>query len=339
MADDLQQRWRRETAGARYLTAEDPRQLQEYLAASSFLIPEERVLSTEVAGEGNMNVTLRVTTNRRQFIVKQSRPWVARFPVLDAPIERIMVERGFYHATRGDHFLAGHMPELLRADPDHYVLVLEDLGLANDLSTVYQEGEGFTRRQLATLLRFAGRLHALKVDDFVDNRPLKTLNHAHIFDLPFRPDNGFPLDAIYPGLAEVARPLQHDARLREAAGKLGEIYLADGPTLLHGDFYPGSFLNAEERIYVIDTEFAHLGRAEYDIGVLMAHLLLSRTPPKRIRQLETDYAKPPGYDTELARRFSYVEIIRRLIGIAQLQVSLTLDERRQLLERARSALI
>ena len=109
--------------------------------------------------------------------------------------------------------------------------------------------------------------------------------------------------------------------------------------MIHGDFYPGSFLETDDGVYVIDAEFAHLGRPEFDIGVLMAHLLMSRASEKRILQIDTDYAKPPGFDTLLARQFCYVEIIRRIIGIAQLPLSLTLDERSRILDRARAGLV
>ncbi|NJB85894.1 5-methylthioribose kinase [Lewinella marina] len=339
MAETPFERFRRLTGSAHFLTVAKPERVSAYLTESDFLIPGEEILHVTPAGEGNMNVTLRVITNRRQFIVKQSRPWVARFPDIEAPVARILVERHFYQAIAGDHFLVGRMPEILRADARNYVLILEDLGVVPDLTSLYQEEEDISRSQLSTLLQFASRLHHLHIPEFEDNRALKELNHQHIFDLPFRPDNGFPLDAIYPGLAKVALPFQHDERLRAAARELGQRYLGRGTCLVHGDFYPGSFLRAERRVFVIDAEFAHLGRPEFDVGVLMAHLLMSRAPEKRLLQIDTDYDKPSGFDASLTRSFCYVEIIRRLIGIAQLPVTLSLDERKQLLERARAGLL
>lgn len=336
---ELAERFEEETGSRYYLLPDEPVRVGEYLSELGYLIPGEEVDSVTLAGAGNMNVTLRVVTGRRQFILKQSRPWVAKFPELAAPVERILVERSFYHATAGAAFLPTRMPELLRADPDNYVLLLEDLGRAADLSSIYTERTQMSRRQLATLLRFAGELHAIEPTEFPPNRALKELNHAHIFDLPLRPDNGFPLDALHPGLAAAARPYQHDNRLRKVVAELGQRYLTTDRRLIHGDFYPGSFLDTAAGVYVIDTEFAHLGQPEFDIGVLMAHLLMARSSEERILQLDTDYAKPPGFDAALSRQFCYVEIIRRLIGIAQLPLTLTLDERQRLLERARAGLL
>ena len=322
-----------------YLTDGKRERVAEYLQQLEYLVPGETVVQVASAGEGNMNLTLRVVTSRRRFILKQSRPWVAKYPELDAPVERILVERDFYRATVTDHYLAGKLPQVLRADAANFVLLLEDLGDATDLTSTYGDDDAISRGQLATLLEFAGKLHRLRPPDFPANTALRRLNHAHIFDLPLRPDNGFPLEAIHPGLAEVAQPYQNDKQLRRVATALGQRYLAAGERLIHGDYYPGSFLNADGGLYVIDAEFAHLGCPEFDIGVLMAHLLMSRAKEKRLLQIDTDYDRPPGFAVGLARQFCYMEIIRRTIGIAQLPLTLTLDERARLLERARAGLV
>ncbi len=338
--NELADRFTAATGSTFYLTAEDADGVGDYLQQQGYLISGEEIMEVGAAGEGNMNVTLRVVTSRRHFVLKQSRPWVAKFPQLDAPVERVLIERDFQRAIAGDRFLTGKMPELLKSDATNYVLLLEDLGEdATDLSTIYTDGEGMSRGQLATLLEYAGKLHQFHPPGFPANTALKALNHAHVFDLPLRPDNGFPLDAIHPGLAKVAQPFQHDEKLRRVVTDLGRRYLATGTTLIHGDFYPGSFLETDDGVYVIDAEFAHLGRPEFDIGVLMAHLLMSRASEKRILQIDTDYAKPVGFDAGLARQFCYVEIIRRIIGIAQLPLSLTLDERGRMLDRARAGLV
>ena len=339
MQQDLSDKFKDATGCRHYLSADDQSGMETYLREQDFLIPGEEVIAVMPAGDGNMNVTLRVLTSRRRIIVKQSRPWVARFPDLRAPIDRILVERHFYQAVARNRFLSGHMPELLRFDAKNFVLILEDLGSVSDLSNLYPRGASLGRKQLKILLNFAGELHTQRPTGFPANRTLKQLNHAHIFDLPFRPDNGFPLEAIHPGLAAVATPYQHDRALRREVARLGRIYLADGGHLIHGDYYPGSFVQVEDRIFVIDTEFAHLGRPEFDIGVLMGHLLMTKAPEGRIQQVDLDYRKPAGFDVALTRKFCYVEIMRRIIGIAQLPLSLSLDERKHLLERARAGLV
>ncbi|MGB3545117.1 phosphotransferase, partial [Rubrivirga sp.] len=206
---------------------------------------------------------------------------------------------------------------------------------------IYDQGVQLADSELTELLTYATALHELEVEpDYALNTGLRELNHAHIFDLPFRMDNGFPLDALYPGLAKVARPFRADERLARRARELGKLYLAnDSRRLIHGDFYPGSFLRASGQVYVIDGEFSHRGRPEFDLGVLLGHLLLAGAPERHLHLLDTAYQRPPGFDGGLVRQFAYVEVIRRIIGIAQLPLAISLDERQAFLESARAGLL
>ena len=52
----------------------------------------EKILNVLPAGDSNMNLVLRVQTNERSVILKQSKPYVRKFPQIPAPIERIDVE-------------------------------------------------------------------------------------------------------------------------------------------------------------------------------------------------------------------------------------------------------
>ncbi|WP_173021539.1 phosphotransferase [Lewinella sp. W8] len=339
MATDAQ-RFEAATNSSWFLEQDDRNRLQAYLKHIDYLLPNERIMAAPSAGEGNMNLTLRVFTDRRHFILKQSRPWVAKFPDIPAPVERIHVERDFLMSISRDRFLESHSPELLRADSANYVLLMEDVGDASDLSAIYREGETLAEQDLKTLTTYAATLHQLCPMGYPENRPLRELNHAHIFDLPFRPDNGFPLEAIHPGLADVARPFQHDQRLRNRATALGERYLSPGPCLLHGDYYPGSFLRIDDRLTIIDAEFSFCGTPEFDLGVLRAHLLLAQTPPPLLEVIRREYTPvTQDFSWELVEDFCNVEIMRRLIGIAQLPLELSLEERQQMLERARAGLV
>lgn len=314
-------------------------QVRRYLTEQEFLKPGEHVITTTKAGEGNMNVTILVTTDQRRFILKQSRAWVAKFPDIPAPIERIGVEENYLRTTNEDPLLAAHNPRVLHYDAPNYTLILEYIDDAEDMIFVYTEHRDFTAGSLKVLLEYLSVLHRINTSDFPRNEELKSLNHAHIFDLPFKEDNGFPLDDLFPGLAAVAAPFQRDLPLRQKVAELGRRYLAQGRQLIHGDFYPGSFMQQGERVFIIDGEFAHRGLPEFDLGVLMAHLLLSKADETLLGEIDKVYLKPATFDARLAREFCYVEVIRRLIGIAQLPLSLSLAERKSLLEQARLGLL
>lgn len=336
----IAEKFTRLTGSTHYLEPDKLPPIQAYLTKQGIIRSDEQVTAAPSAGEGNMNVTLRVSTNTgRRFILKQSRPWVAKYPDLDAPAERILVERDFLEATQANPVLAAYSPALQHTDAANFCLIIEEIAPAQDLANIYAKDQALSDAILRDMLTYLSHLHQLSVDEFPQNRALRSLNHAHIFDLPFRPDNGFPLGEILPGLDTIAKPFQNDEALRQKAKLLGARYLADdGGHLLHGDFYPGSLLDQGGRLFVIDGEFAFRGPAEFDLGVLMAHLLMAQATPEQLQMIDIHYKKPSGFDARLARQFAYVEIIRRLIGIAQLPLSLSLAERGRLLEEARLGL-
>jgi 5-methylthioribose kinase len=327
------------TGSRHFLQLTDPAGVEAYLRGAGFLHPAEEFRGIEKPGEGNMNLTLRVRTGRRTFILKQSRPWVEKYPQLAAPAARILVETAFLEATRHNPAVRSRTPELLAADPANYVLLLADLGDAGDLTWLYRSAESLPADQLRDLLAYLAALHGQATGEFPDNLALRRLNHEHIFVFPYRNDTGFDLDTVLPGLAAAARPYRADQALIDRVTALGQRYLLPGPCLLHGDFYPGSWLRTPEQLWVIDAEFAHLGMPEFDLGVLLAHLDLSQATPEQIATVWAAYQAPAGFDTQLAQRLRGVEVIRRLIGLAQLPLDLTLEERQDLLAKARKMIL
>jgi 5-methylthioribose kinase len=109
------------------------------------------------------------------------------------------------------------------------------------------------------------------------------------------------------------------------------MYLADGGGLVHGDYFPGSWVHSADGVRIIDPEFCFFGAREFDYGVMLAHCALARTVASAGRQvLET--AGRDGLDTPMLLGFAGTEIMRRLIGVAQLPLPYGLDEKRRLLE-------
>src|SRR3982751_2789556 len=119
----------------------------------------ENVLSAARAGEGNMNYTLRVRTNERSFILKQARPWVEKYPAIDAPDERAVVEANFYRSVQRVHRVASRMPALLASDDDARMLMIEDLAPAHDCTDVYA-GARLSDEDLALLVGYLEALQA-----------------------------------------------------------------------------------------------------------------------------------------------------------------------------------
>jgi 5-methylthioribose kinase len=290
-----------------------------------------------------MNCTVRVATGRRSFIVKQARPWVEKYPQFAAPWDRACREADFYGLTASVPGVASRMPSLLAFDPDARVLVLEDLGGLGDYTAVYG-CRAFSEEEVEVLAGFLEALHGIPDRDgraaALVNREMRELNHAHLFEIPLAVDNGLNLDAITPGLDDVARPLKHDGDYGRAVRRLGrEWYLGTGRCLIHGDFFPGSLLRTTSGPKVIDPEFGHFGRPEFDWGVFLAHLYLSDQPAARLSQWMRRCRGQSGLDVEATLSLAGVEIMRRLIGYAQLPLRCGLDRKRELLERSRELVL
>ena len=288
-----------------------------------------------------MNYVLRIKSEQGSFVIKQARPWVEKFPQLAAPVERVKVEALFYDLVQRDPFFSQNTPRLLGWDPENHVLAMEDLGEGSDFLSLYQKGQVLENEILDKLTSFISHLHNLSFEekdrlDFPENKDLRLLNHEHIFDFPYQVENGFDLNTIQPGLQELAMTYKTDATLKARIAAIGLHYLGRGNQLIQGDYYPGSWLKAGGVIYVIDPEFAFFGPAEFDVAVFVAHLKMAQIPEEQIRRFLVTYQRPPGFDNHLCQAFSGVEIMRRLIGIAQVPVDLNLEEKRTLMDEAKS---
>jgi 5-methylthioribose kinase len=328
-----------------WLDLDRPEEVGRILADRGWLEPGESFRGCERAGEGNMNLTLRVRTDRRRFIVKQARPWVEKYDTIPAPWDRSLSEQRFYQRVSGLGGVASRMPRLLGADPEARLLLLEDLPAARDMSDLYGGDVALAPGESEELAAYLRALHTGTrdtADPHLANRAMRALNHEHIFVIPLAADGGLDLDALEPGLGDAARRLVADADYTAWVSRLGERYLADGPCLVHGDYFPGSWLRTDLGLRVIDPEFGFFGDPELDVGVALGHLALAGRPAAEGRRWLDAYAKgreAPPLDAPLVARFAAVEVMRRLIGVAQLPLRPVPGRRAALLERAREAML
>jgi 5-methylthioribose kinase len=305
--------------------------LQEYLISINFLRPKEEILLIEKPGEGNMNVVLRIRTNERSFVAKQARPYVQKYPQVSAPLDRIAVEHQFYK-TIDNEVLLPHLPAVLYFDPKEYLLLLKDLGHCEDMTNIYAE-RNIADSDLEKLVSLLGYLHqTTPPKNFPANRAMRKLNYQHIFQLPFLVDNGFELDAVQPGLQALAMPYKNDSGLNKIVGLVGHAYLSVGKILIHGDYYPGSWMKKSKKMYILDPEFSFVGFAEFDLGVMAAHMIMATMDRSYLSRVITFYKEP--IDPKLTSQVAGIEIMRRLIGLAQLPMQRTLEEKERLLRMA-----
>ncbi len=264
----------------------DPKPLSEFAQRQGWLATNDNIVALSIPGAGNMNRVVRATlASGTSLIFKQALPYVAKYPDISAPVNRLTAEYAFYQALAAQPSLCSATPEMIGFDVDAHLLCMQDLGSTRDCLSWYQADQPETESAepiIHQLVEWLADLHNLPVtpDDIevLRNTGMRQLNHEHIFVLPLRADNGITLAA---DLADAAAALRGDAELMTHIKHLGARYLATArynseDCLLHGDFYPGSWLSdGSSRTYVIDPEFCFVGPAEFDVGVMLAHLLFA----------------------------------------------------------------
>ena len=333
---DLRERFNQCVKSGFYLDPEDLPSITDYLLQHKRMEEHEVIQTVEKPGEGNMNCVLRVITNRRSFILKQARPWVEKYPQIDAPIQRLQVEADYYELIHQFPALTDRSPKVLWMDEGAFLLALEDLGDSSDFTELYRQPNLLSLEHLTMLVDYLEHLHLLRPNTFPHNLEMRQLNHEHIFHLPFQPENGIDLDNFTPGLSEAAADLIGDDRLKDKIIRLGEEYLSqDHHTLLHGDYYPGSWLQAGQKIFIIDPEFSFVGPPEFDLAVMIAHLQLAMVPQSIITNVPRFYSRWSDLNSPQIAAFAGTEILRRLLGVAQLPLSLDLATKTLLMQRAR----
>ena len=310
-------------------------EIEKYLKKElNIFSSDEQIHNIEVPGEGNMNVVLRVETNKKSFILKQSRPYVNKYPNIKNSEKRIIVEDQFYELIIKSE-IQKFFPKKIDFIKKDLILLIEDLGQCRDMSYLYSS-KNMNLDHFNSLIYILESIHKTKVNSFPSNYSLKELNHEHIFVLPFQ-KNDFQLDDIQSGLKKLSTYITNDSNINDVVKRIGDMYLKVGNTLLHGDYYPGSWMQKNDNVYVIDPEFSHLGFKEFDLGVMAAHLTMITESEDYLNKIIKAYSE--NIDKSIFYKVSGIEIIRRIIGLAQLPLDMSLNTKEKLLNIAKKMIL
>ncbi len=307
--------------------------LPDYLRSVGF-IPQSQEVRIESAGDGNINWVRRVCCHPEggSWVVKQARPALERFPEYRVSTERLLFEARYLETARAFD-AAGVLVGVVWFDPDARVLILEDLVACPRLSSVLAGGQaGLPRaRECARALgAFLGAVHAGTRDPGLSerfaNQEMQGLHGDHIFVLPFR-ENDFPLS---PALADRARRTRGDRSLVKTIDAAHARYLEPVGALVHGDVQPDNVLVGERGPKLLDAEIAHVGDPAFDVGTLLAHLLLpslaAGEPGLAATCLDSAwsaYTESHGSQAlagfAQVARYAGIELLRRTLGAARVE--------------------
>ena len=310
-------------------------EVEGYLAERGLLPEGASVTGVRLAGDVfNMNCTLRVSleggAGPKSVIVKQARPFVERYPSIEAPFDRVQSEFEFF--SESAKMRPQVTPTPLGYDPLSRVLIMQDVG-RGDWGILYEKPTTLPSSTAAALGVFLASLHGatsgsrtvldrLAADN---NGGMRELTYNYCFHLPLE---GGDLEAVTEGLTAEATILRADTAFKTTVAELGAKYLLQSESggdwekvLVHGDFFPAAWMLGSEdgaEVYVIDAEFCHFGLGEHDVGFALAHLVMVDNSTAASALYSAYKQKREAVNTTLVIQMCGVEVMRRLIGIAQL---------------------
>jgi 5-methylthioribose kinase len=247
------------------------------------IFDSEGELASREIGDGNLNLVFHVSqpSSGKSIILKQALPYAKvvgeSWPLT---LDRARIES---EALKIEGRLApGLVPEVYHTDNELALTVMEDLsshvimrqGLIE--GGVYPKFANDISEFMARTLFFTSDLgmnqqeKKLLVRSFA-NPELCKITEDLIFDHPYTDADTNSFD---PYLKEQAEMLWADTELHFEVAILREKFLTHAQALLHGDLHTGSIFITPDSTKVIDPEFAYFGPIGFDIGAVLANLLL-----------------------------------------------------------------
>jgi 5-methylthioribose kinase len=235
-------------------------------------------------GDGNLNLVFIVNAGSAGVVVKQALPYVRLvgeswpLPLDRAHFEHEALKRQTRHVPM-------HVPKVYHFDAEQAAIVMAYLSphiilrkglirrlryplLADHLSTFLAELL-FRTSDLAMPADAKKAMQAV----LCYNTALCKISEDLIFTDPYRVA---PLNRwTSPELDGLAAAFRADAPLKVAVQELKWMFLTRGEALLHGDLHTGSVMVTETDTRIIDPEFAFFGPIGFDIGAILANLMLS----------------------------------------------------------------
>jgi 5-methylthioribose kinase len=252
-------------------------EIKDFFDADSLIIDE--------IGDGNLNFVFLITSgsdDSRQLIIKQAVPYL-RCVGESYPLSK---ERMTYEIRSLKHFaqLSPHIPKIYHSDEEMSVLIMEYLsshiimrkGMINSIE--YPRFSEHISSFMANTLFKTSSLYLsstekrILISQFIGNSELCKLTEDFVFTAPFMEDE---TNADLPELSDVAERIASDVELKTKILQLKYKFMNQSDALLHGDLHTGSIMINQDETYVIDSEFAFIGPMGFDVGALIANLVMS----------------------------------------------------------------
>lgn len=260
--------------------------------------PDADLASREI-GDGNLNLVFHISdrNSSASVILKQALPYAKvvgeSWPLT---LDRARIES---EALQLQGSLCPDLvPKVYTYVPELALTVMEDLSDHVIMRRGLMEGNkyplfaGHIGTFMAHTLYYTSDLgmnqqdKKYQVKQFI-NPELCKITEDLIFDDPYTnsPNNSFD-EAI----RDEVEALWADTELQLEVARLRHGFLTHAQALLHGDLHTGSIFITPQSTKVIDPEFAYYGPMGFDIGAVIANLLLNFAGREGLNETEADRA-------------------------------------------------
>ncbi|UFJ39750.1 S-methyl-5-thioribose kinase [Brevibacillus humidisoli] len=277
----------------------------EYVRALPGLFAQGAELVSREIGDGNLNLVFHICDNKggKSVIVKQALPY-ARVVGESWPLtlDRARIES---EALRIQYKYAPDLvPEVYHYDEELALTVMEDLSDHIIMRKGLIEGNRYPLfakhigRFLAHTLFFTSDLGAHPYEkkallgNFI-NPELCKITEDLVFTDPYEDAD---TNDFNPLIRSDVEAIWGNVLLKREIAHLKFGFLTRAEALLHGDLHTGSIFVTEQSTKVIDPEFAYYGPMGFDIGAVIANLLLNYAGQHGLQQ---DPAKRADYRSYL----------------------------------------
>lgn len=256
----------------------------KYAKSIPDLFPIGATLSSREIGDGNLNLVFQVEDQQsgKRVIIKQALPYAKvvgeSWPLT---LDRARIESDALLLQRS--LCPDQVPHVYLFNPVQALTIMEDLSDHVIMRAGLMEQKHYPLFSqhigsfLANTLFFTSDLglnqqeKKLRTKQFI-NPELCKITEDLVFDHPYTnaDSNNFE-----PYIQNEVELIWGDAELHLEVALLREGFLTHAQALLHGDLHTGSIFVTEKSTKVIDPEFAFYGPMGFDIGAVLANLLLN----------------------------------------------------------------
>lgn len=234
--------------------------------------------TAEEDGDGYVNFIFRVQSEKEAYVLKQGLPF-GRMTGEPMNMERTKLE---YDAMRIYYAIVPeYVPFLKFMDEENNVFVMEDVSYLkvsrfqfnkNILFPSFgkQCGEFIAKTNFYTSEYYLDRKEYGDLQVRFSNVEQRNIMENGMFLERFGTGDDTSLGAEF---EQFCRDMSHDKRYVSELYKIRRTYMSHADCLIHSDLHTSNIFVSEDKMKVIDMEFAFMGPFGYDLGYLAGNLI------------------------------------------------------------------